>query len=320
VDQDRLIGRRVTVKRSTLVRIAVVVFVAVAIVFFVLALVGAWRESSELPPVWRLCTVGALWVIGVMSAAFAWATLLGGDRRIEHGAASIVSQIAKYIPGGVWQASGQLGLARTAGVQLQRSAVAFTVQALMQAVAACTFGVVVAATWSNGAGWLRVLFALGSVVSLALVDRRWMVWILHKIPRTREASSELVPSQRAILVTYVAALVTIATLSIGYLVTLGSFGSIDDPWLVVGAFAIAWLVGFLLVPLPSGLGAREAVLVAILHGMFPSSVLVAASVYQRVVLIATEGLLALIASHRVRPSRLRATTGDNVRPEGDAFS
>jgi hypothetical protein len=42
-------------------------------------------------------------------------------------------------------------------------------------------------------------------------------------------------------------------------------------------------------------------------------------VYQRVVLIATEGLLALIASHRVRPSRLRAA-GDPVRPEGDAFS
>ena len=54
--------------------------------------------------------------------------------------------------------------------------------------------------------------------------------------------------------------------------------------------------------------------------MFPSSVLVAASVYQRVVLIATEGLLALIASHRVRPSRLRATTGDAVSANGDHLS
>ena len=174
------------------------------------------------------------------------------------------------------------------------------------------FSTEVAVTWSDGAGWLRVLLALGSVLSLALVDRRWMVWILHKIPRTRDASSDLVPPQRAILLTFIASVVTIATLAVGYLIVLGSFGAVDDPWLVVGAFAIAWLVGFLLVPLPSGLGAREAVLVAILHGTFPSSVLVAASVYQRVVLIATEGLLALIASHRVRPSRLRSTTGDAV--------
>ena len=60
------------------------------------------------------------------------------------------------------------------------------------------------------------MIGLGSVLSLALVDRRWMVWILHKIPRTRDASSALVPSQRAIVVTYAAALVTIATLSLGY--------------------------------------------------------------------------------------------------------
>jgi len=231
-----------------------------------------------------------------------------------------VSQIAKYIPGGVWQASGQLGLARSVGVQLPRSAVAFTVQALMQAVAACTFGAVVAATWTDGAGWLRVLLALGSMLSLVLVDRRWMVWILHKIPRTRDASSDLVPPQRTILLTYCSGLVTISTLGVGYLVVLGSFGSIDDPWLVVSAFAIAWLVGFLLVPLPSGLGAREAVLVAFLHGTFPSSVLVAASVYQRVALIATEGLLALIASHRVRPSRLRSTAAGAVRSDRDSVS
>jgi uncharacterized membrane protein YbhN (UPF0104 family) len=180
--------------------------------------------------------------------------------------------------------------------------------------------VFVAVAWTDGAGWLRVLLALASILSLAVIDRRWMVWILHKIPRTRDASSDLVPPQRSILLTYIAGLVTIATLGIGYLIVLGSFGSVDDPWLVVSAFAIAWLVGFLLVPLPSGLGAREAVLVAILHGTFPSSVLVAASVYQRVVLIAIEGLLALIASHRVRPSRLRSTPADAVRPDGDAIS
>jgi uncharacterized membrane protein YbhN (UPF0104 family) len=76
--------------------------------------------------------------------------------------------------------------------------------------------------------------------------------------------------------------------------------------LVVSAYAIAWLIGFVLVPLPSGLGAREAVLVGLLHGLFPTSVLVAASVFHRIVQIVVEGLLALIASHRVRPSRLRA--------------
>ena len=122
----------------------------------------------------------------------------------------------------------------------------------------------------------------------------------------RDASDALVPQQRAILLATAGSLVTIATLGAGYLIMLAGIDTVDEPWLVVSAFAIAWLVGFVLVPLPSGLGAREAVLVGLLHSAFPASVVVAASVYHRLVQIATEGLMALIASHRVRPSRLRA--------------
>jgi uncharacterized membrane protein YbhN (UPF0104 family) len=184
--------------------------------------------------------------------------------------------------------------------------VAFTVQAIVFAVSAAAFGVVLASTWDDGARWLRATIAVGSLASLALVDRRWMVWTLHKIPRTRDASNDLVPPQRSILRATVQGIVAVAALAVGYAVLLGSFGPLHDPWLVVSAYAIAWLIGFVLVPLPSGLGAREAVLVGLLHGLFPTSVLVAASVFHRIVQIVVEGLLALIASHRVRPSRLRA--------------
>src|SRR5262245_3382208 len=110
-----------SVTRKTLVRVAIVAFVIAAVACFGIALVKAWHESESLPEWWRLCAAGALWIIGVVASAAAWATLLGGDRRLDHGAAAIVSQIAKYIPGGVWQASGQLGLARSTGVQLKRS-------------------------------------------------------------------------------------------------------------------------------------------------------------------------------------------------------
>jgi uncharacterized membrane protein YbhN (UPF0104 family) len=287
-------------------RAGVAVFVALAIVFFAVALREAWKQTSTLPGIWRLATAGLLCAIGLLSVSLSWATLLGGNRRRDHIAASLVSQIAKYVPGGIWQASGQIGLARSAGVPVKRGMVAFTVQAIVFAVSAAAFGVVLASTWDDGARWLRATIAVGSLASLALVDRRWMVWTLHKIPRTRDASNDLVPPQRSILRATVQGIVAVAALAVGYAVLLGSFGPLHDPWLVVSAYAIAWLIGFVLVPLPSGLGAREAVLVGLLHGLFPTSVLVAASVFHRIVQIVVEGLLALIASHRVRPSRLRA--------------
>jgi uncharacterized protein (TIRG00374 family) len=149
-----------------------------------------------------------------------------------------------------------------------------------------------------------------------------MVWALRKIPRTREASAELVPAQRVIVSTWAACLVTLAATCSAYFVLLGSFGHVDRPFLVIGAYAIAWTAGFLAIPIPSGVGVREAVLAAILHGTFPSTVIIAASVYYRLVSVATEGVMAAIASHRLRPSRLAAASGDlnDDEPSGTSGS
>jgi len=300
--------------RRTLFRLAIAAFVVVAIVFFALALIKAWQDTDgQLPEVWRMLVTGGLAVLVLLAFGYAWAVLLGADRRIDHLAAFLVANLGKYIPGAVWQATGQVGLAKTAGVSVKRGAAAFTVQAITQAVSGATFCVLLAFVWTDAALVLRIVLGVGGVGAIVLIDRRWMVWVLHKIPRTRDASNDLIPGQRLILLAYAASLFSLAATSVGYLVMLGSFGSVDNPALIVAGYAAAWTAGFVAVPLPSGLGLREAVLVGILHGEFPAAVLVAASVYQRLVVIATEGIVAAIASHRVRPSRLRTA----ATPETD---
>jgi hypothetical protein len=301
----------VNARRKALLRVGVAAFVALAIGFFVYTVVDAWNATNgDLPSLPRVLGAAGLWVFGLLAGAFAWATLLGGDRRVDHGAALLVSQLGKYVPGGVWQATGQVGLARAAGVPLQRGATAFSVLAVTQAVAGCSYGLLLGAAWTDVSLPLRALMGVGAIATLALIDRRWMVWVLRKIPRTRSASAELVPAQGTIVLTWVACLVTLAATSAAYLVLLGSFGRVDRPFLVIGAYSIAWTAGFVAIPIPSGVGVREAVLAAILHGSFPSSVVVAASVYYRLVSVGTEGVMAAIASHRVRPSRLAVDSGD----------
>jgi glycosyltransferase 2 family protein len=304
--------------RKGLLRVVVGVFVALAIGFFAYTMIDAWNATNgELPSLARILIAAGLWTVGLIAGAAAWATLLGGDRRVDHGAALLVSQLAKYVPGGVWQASGQVGLARALGVRLQRGATAFSVLAVTQAVAGCTYGLVLAATWTDVDVFLRVLMAVGAIATLFLIDRRWMVWVLHKIPKTRSASADLVPPQRTIIITWAICLVTLAATSCAYLVLLGSFGPVHQPFLVIGAYAIAWTAGFIAIPIPSGVGIREAVLATILHGIFPASVIIAASVYYRLVSVATEGVVAAIASHRVRPSRLAAVPENGADEEDD---
>jgi uncharacterized membrane protein YbhN (UPF0104 family) len=301
----------VNTRRKAFLRVGIAIFVLLAIGFFVYTVIDAWNATNgELPSVPRIAAAAGLWTLGLLAGAFAWATLLGGDRRVDHGAALLVSQLGKYVPGGVWQATGQVGLARATGVRVQRGATAFSVLAVTQAVAGCTYGLLLAAAWTDVSLPFRALMAVGAIAALPLIDRRWMVWALRKIPRTRSASGELVAPQRTIFVTWLACLVTLAATSTAYLVLLGSFGPVRRPFLVVAAYSIAWTVGFIAVPIPSGLGVREAVLAAILRGTFPASVVIAASVYYRLVSVATEGVMAAVASHRVRPSRLAAQSDD----------
>ena len=281
-------------------------FIAVVLVFFGLAIVNAWNATNgQLPSLGRLAVASVLWGAGILAAAYAWTTLLGTEHRVDHAAAFLVSQLGKYAPGGVVQATSQVGLARSAGVPVGQGVAAFTVLAVTQVVGGGTWALLLAGSWTDARVVVRILIALGAIALLALVDRRWMVWALRKIPRTRDASDALVPSQPAILRAYAACLFLVGAISLAYLVMLASFGSVDNPWLVVAAFAAAWTIGFAAVPIPAGFGIREAVLVGILHGMFPSSVIVAASVFLRIAQLVAEGLLAAVSSHRVRPSRLR---------------
>ena len=308
-----------TTRRKTLIRIAVAIFVALALAFFAITLVNAWNATNgEIPSLPRFIAAGALWACGLLVGATAWATLLGGDRRVDHGAALLVSQLGKYVPGGIGQVTGQVGLARAAGVRLQRGATVFSVLAVTQVVAGCNYGLLLAATWSHASVFLRVLIAVGAVAVLPLIDRRWMVWALGKIPRTRDASAELVPAQRSILLAWLLSILTLGFASGAYLVLVAGFGPVSNPMLFIGAYAIAWTIGFIAIPIPSGVGIREAVLAFILHGTLTSSVVVAASVYYRLVAIATEGILAAIASHRVHPRRLAAAAAANDESLEDA--
>jgi glycosyltransferase 2 family protein len=296
----------VKVHRS-LRRVAAGVFVVLALAFFAYTLADAWNETNgRLPSVARLGGAALLVALGLVAAAVAWVSLLESGNRLDHGASLLLSQLGKYVPGAIWQAAGLVSLARSVGVRVGRSVTAFTVMALTQAVAGCTFALLLAFVWSSVAILPRVFLGLGGVAAVALLDRRWMVKLLHAVPRTRNAALDVVPSQIAILRACLASVVTLAATSAAYLMLIGSFGALHHPVLVFAAYAVAWTIGFLAVPIPSGVGIREAVLVGILHGVFPTSVIVAASVYQRLVSVAIEGFLAAIASQRLRPARLAA--------------
>lgn len=264
--------------------------------FLAVAFLAAWdRSMADVVPPWPalLLALSAV-TAGHLASALGWVALFdrsGSTRRLVHGL--FVAQFGKYIPGGVWQVIGQVGLAVGPGVSAARAATAFPVHVVVQVVAAAAVAAPLAVFASDAPALVR-LAALAGVALLPLLHRRWMAGVAARIRRWRglDGVAAPVPSQTAVLRAFAWSAVGIAAAGLGFALLLQALGGSDSLAVGTTAFGLAWLVGFLALPFPSGIGVREAVMLAALGS--GAGLVVAASLAHRLVLISAEALLALL--------------------------
>ena len=77
---------------------------------------------------------------------------------------------------------------------------------------------------------------------------------------------------------------------------------VSDLALYIGVFAVAWLAGLLAIYAPGGLGVREAVLVALLHGRIGAGDALVLAAASRLMLILVDVLLAGASTAALRRS------------------
>jgi uncharacterized membrane protein YbhN (UPF0104 family) len=239
-----------------------------------------------------------------IAAARAWSVLLGpAVDPIEVRGAMYASQLSKYVPGGgVLQAAGQVVLSTSDRLTVRRSALSWAASMVLTVVAGVVLlsGLAVLGAFEGGP---RAIAVLGFAALLA-VDRRRLAWVLTKARRltSRIPEPDLLPDQRALYVALVWTAGSLLLSAASYATILADLDSGVSAVDVLPAFVAGWLAGFLLVPLPAGLGAREAVLVALIPGSTTGLVL-GASLSQRAIAFVAE--LALFAGNRFTQRRRR---------------
>lgn len=268
-------------------------FGVVGAAFIVLTLVRSFRTHAlVLPAASTVLVAGMLIAIGLLAAALSWSSLFeayDGVRR-QLRAAFLASQVGKYVPGGgLVQAVGQVGLSASSGPSKPQLSASFLIHGAVQiAAAAIVSGVLL--FMPAGSEWTRL--AGLSVILAAGVRREWLVWSLEKLTRLSARLGHVtVPSQSALLRSLAWCLGPILATSIAFWAMLTAFTS-GAPLAVVPQFAFAWLVGYVAVPFPAGLGIREAILIGMTGQT--GGVVVAASIVHRFVVLAVEGLLAAV--------------------------
>ena len=176
---------------------------------------------------------------------------------------TMTSQLAKYLPGGVWHLVGRIGMYGSRGMNMRQSSKAVLLeQTWLLASATCFGGIVVGAGARMAVPpvpWLpRGLMIYAAIVTLGLA---WWaaLTISYRVLALSERRSwhQLVSGLGEQAVVW-------GLMGLSLWILIPQEGTFPVALTAIGAFGIAWTVGYLAVFAPGGLGVREAVLVMIL--------------------------------------------------------
>jgi glycosyltransferase 2 family protein len=271
------------------------------LVFLALVLARAIdRLGAEVLPSWpHIVVAAALAEFSLILGARAWSSLFEGGadglRRSYY-----ASQLGKYIPGGIWQMVALVESGARSGAGFVRSSIRFPVYVLTTIAAGGSIGAGLALAGAHASARVRIA-SLAGLLTLALIDRRLIAFVLKTLARVtrRQLPGDPVPSQGAIITSYVYGLGAVLATAGAYAALLASLPTRVSSFEAVTAFALAWTAGFVAIPIPSGVGIREAVLVGVTASGFAGPV-VAAAVVQRVVVIIAELVMVLSLALRKR--------------------
>jgi hypothetical protein len=259
VRRERLIrfgSRAAAVANSRRVRIAAQALLLVGLVFVVLRLRTIWHDSDiSVDQVGWVYVAGAvaLAACAIVASSFVWLAILGRlgvATRSAWAGIFLQAQIAKYVPGSLWQYAGRTALAQSHGIPFRAATTSLPIELGASAAAAAAFALLLVGWW--GVPGLVVVFSM-----LVLVER--MIGRDRLLLRTGLRATVL----------YGAVWLLVGT---SLWLTARAFVHVPDGDVprYVGAFALAWLVGLVAIYAPGGLGVREAVLVGLLHGKLRS--------------------------------------------------
>jgi uncharacterized membrane protein YbhN (UPF0104 family) len=265
-------------------------------------------QEQVLPGWGSLLAAGAIHLVSLVCVARAWVVLFPdtADRTLLV-RALYASQLTKYLPaGGFVQVASQVTLSSEPG-GFAVSALRLPVFSLCSVVAAASASSVLVLS-DELPVWGRALAGCG-VLSVAALDRRLLARLLGAARRliTRLPEPSALPPQAAILRCYGYALLNMVGYATAFAILLGDLADIN-PVMVGAALAAGWAAGYVVLPLPSGLGVREAVLHLVLPAVATASLL-GASLAHRLLGLAAEALMA-------GQSQLRASINrQDRRPE-----
>ncbi len=252
--------------------------------------------------VWQLLLLLLVMLPLYPLSVLAWQQLLiglGGRLTYKEALAVwMLSNVARLLPGTVWQWIGRIYLAGTHGVSSLQASVSVAYEIATLVVSALLVGLLTLPLWPVPIDlplWLGLL----GLIPLALLWPTTLPWVVSWYGRLRQQPLTTIPTlPLANLVTAVAATVLhflVNGLAIWLLVSIFTPQSAGAIVAFAGMYALAWLLGYATIIAPGGLGVADASLAGLLAAGTTAAVGSAVALLYRALLFVSELLVTGIA-------------------------
>jgi hypothetical protein len=312
---------------QTLRRIAQPTIILIILAFWAQALAQNWQTFVTYP--WQFSWTPVLLAFAVrlvqmpLAATIWWRALTLAGTRIPFQVGMslyLQSQIGRYLPGGIWDVVGRFVLGERAGVSKRAMAASIGLEMSLQVLSGAIYLLTALALRSNLDTRLYAIagtvVALGALIFLSppvftfVVNRG--LQILKRPPLAMRLT------YRDILALFVARLVTHGMLGLGFYLFALALTPIPlaKAPLLISAYVGAWLVGYLALLAPMGIGVREGAFVLLAKGDLLFAVATAATVGYRIMVtlrdLLAAGLGVLLKQDGAQPSEAIGVRKENI--------
>lgn len=253
-----------------------------------------------------LVQLAALPLMGLIS----WIVLLYLNSRqtmMKTSGIYFISQIAKYLPGGIWAFPGRAVAYQAIGVDKVASILSVMREVIVLFLGAAVMGLLGLLQGLPMSEWINLTTLLGLLICIVLVVLTQIpaFWkLIQRIKFFQRINLTVVPNEQSnldlrwlgysLFVSLTYWLVT--GIGFYYIVTAVTPSANSLTWLQASSiFSLAWCVGFVVVIAPAGIGVRESALALLLSPILPVSEALSVAIIARLWWTVSEAVYILIA-------------------------
>lgn len=216
-------------------------------------------------------------------------------KKLEMFALISLTQLGKYIPGGIWQFAARFGAYKSNQLTVKKMGKAFFLENVWVVLGGSMGGLFFLLLGDPRPLLDRFNLKLSAPLMLALAVLSIVIWLagLFIFQRISHKEDSLRRSMWRTLRLFGSHFLMYFTMGISFFF-LFSFLNEDDLFFTVGGYIISYLAGYVAIFAPGGIGVREVVSVAIFAGLAPQAELAAITIVHRLLYTLIEFAMGLL--------------------------